>query len=261
MPLVPLFLYTPLNIYISNYLNARISIYKKYKTMDSFLIHDTRFKAILGPNPTLDLLLENKDYAFAHEAGVFIPADNTLFITGNHIHTTAGERTVQISKVTLSRNHDGVVSATCEELPSSEIPMGNGGVNYQDNSSVLFCAQGSAQLPSGLYQMSTRHPHDVKLVSGNFYGRPFNSVNDVVVHSDGAIWFTDPVYGFEHGYRPEPSLPVQVYRFVPETGAVRSLADGFVEPNGICFSPDEKTVYVTDTARFRCHGVVEEGRV
>lgn len=55
--------------------------------MDSFLIHDTRFKAILGPNPTLDLLLENKDYAFAHEAGVFIPADNTLFNTSNHIHT------------------------------------------------------------------------------------------------------------------------------------------------------------------------------
>ena len=104
----------------------------------------------LGPNPTLDLLLENKDYAFAHEAGVFIPADNTLFITSNHIHTTNGDRTVQISKVTLTKNHDGVVRATCEELPSSDsIPMGNGGVNYsQDHSSVLFCAQGSAQLRS-----------------------------------------------------------------------------------------------------------------
>ena len=89
MPLVPLFLYTPLNIYISNYLNARISIYKKYKTMDSFLIHDTRFKAILGPNPTLDLLLENKDYAFAHEAGVFIPADNTPATTSTPLPANA----------------------------------------------------------------------------------------------------------------------------------------------------------------------------
>ena len=226
--------------------------------MNSFLIHDARFKALLGPAPTLTLLLENKTYPFAHEAGVFIPEDNTLFITSNHIHAADGTCGVQLSKVTLSKAHDGVIRAECEELPSSAIPMGNGGVNYKDG--ILFCAQGSHDLPSGLYFMPAKSPHDtVEPVVTDFYGRPFNSVNDVVVARDGAIWFTDPVYGFEHGYRDKPSLPGQVYRYEPATGAIRTVADGFVKPNGICFSPDGKTVYVTDTARFRSIGTVEEG--
>lgn len=134
--------------------------------------------------------------------------------------------------------------------------MGNGGVNYKDG--VLFCAQGSLKVPSGLYYMSSKHPHDVEPMITNFYGREFNSVNDVVVHTDGMIWFTDPIYGHEHGYRPVPSLPGQVYRFDPVSGAIRCMADGFIKPNGICFSPDERAVYVTDTARFRAIGVVDE---
>ncbi|SPQ21347.1 7115df78-b77a-4322-8a19-b575c1a931d5 [Thermothielavioides terrestris] len=78
-------------------------------------------------------------------------------------------------------------------------------------------------------------------------GRPFNSVNDVVIHSDGSIWFTDPPYGFEQGYRTRPRLPSQVYRYDPNRKSLRAMADGFGHPNGICFSPDERTVYITDT--------------
>lgn len=95
--------------------------------------------------------------------------------------------------------------------------------------------------------MSTTPPYTTKLLKEDFYGRPFSSVNDVVVHSDGSIWFTDPTYGFEQGYRPKPSLPSQVYRWNTVNGNTRVMADGFGKPNGICFSPDEKTVYVTDT--------------
>lgn len=68
-----------------------------------------------------------------------------------------------------------------------------------------------------------------------------------MVARDGAFWFTDPSYGFEQEFRPKPQLPEVVYRFVPETGEVRVVADGFLKPNGIAFSPDEKTLYVTDT--------------
>lgn len=229
--------------------------------MEPFLIHDGRFKAILGPKPTLDLLHENPDYAFAHEAGVFIPSDNTLFITSNHlINPDNDTRSVQISKVTLNKQHDGIVRASVTELPSSDIPMGNGGVNTQNpDEGIVFCAQGSHELPSGLYRMSARDPHDITPLLTDFYGRPFNSVNDVVVARDGTIWFTDPVYGYEHRHRPAPKLPGQVYRFEPDTGAVRTLADGFVRPNGLCFSPDEKTMYVTDTARLRGYGILDEG--
>ena len=230
--------------------------------MQPFLTHDARFTAILGPNPTLSLLHENHDYPFAHEAGVFIPRDNTLFITSNHLVNPATDtRHVQISKVSLNRTHDAeTVTSTVTELPSSSLPMGNGGVNsHNPDEAVLFCAQGSLDLPSGLYRMSARDPHDVTPVLTDFYGRPFNSVNDVVVARDGAVWFTDPVYGFMHRHRPQPKLPGQVYRYEPDSGAVRSLADGFIRPNGLCFSPDEKIMYVTDTARLHGNEVVDEG--
>jgi gluconolactonase len=123
--------------------------------------------------------------------------------------------------------------------------MANGGVNYKDG--ILFCAQGSIDASSGLYYMSSIPPYTTAVLKADFHGRPFNSVNHVVVHTDGSIWFTDPIYGHEQGYRPPPRLPNQVYRFDPETGSIRAMVVGFGRPNGICFSPDEQVVYVTDT--------------
>jgi gluconolactonase len=74
----------------------------------------------------------------------------------------------------------------------------------------------------------------------------FNSPNDVVVKSDGTIWFTDPSYGWLQGFRPPPLLRDAVYRFDPRTGVVATMANSFDKPNGLCFSPDERTLYVTD---------------
>lgn len=96
--------------------------------------------------------------------------------------------------------------------------MGNGGVNYGEDQ-ILFCAQGSRSLPSGLYTMSAHAPYTVTLLPSSFHGREFNSVNNVVIHSDGSIWFTDPPHGFEQGYRPKPKLPSQVYRYNPKVSA------------------------------------------
>ena len=147
---------------------------------------------------------------------------------------------------------------TCEEL-TVPIPMANGGVNYKDG--ILLCAQRSMDAPSGLYYMSSNPPYTTTVLKVDFHGRPFNSVNDVVVHTDGSIWFTDPIYGHEQGYRPPPRLPNQVYRFDPETGSIRAMADGFGRPNGICFSPDEQVVYVTDTDRIHGDGGTDDARV
>ncbi|KAG5912665.1 hypothetical protein E4U42_002019, partial [Claviceps africana] len=83
-------------------------------------------------------------------------------------------------------------------------------------------------------------------------------VNDVVVHSDGSIWFTDPIYGFDAGFRSRPRLPRQVYRFDPARGSVRAVADGFGRPNGICFSPDERIVYVTVTDWIHRDGTTDD---
>jgi gluconolactonase len=79
-------------------------------------------------------------------------------------------------------------------------------------------------------------------------GCRFNSPNDVVVASDGAIWFTDPSYGKAKGREEGPDVEgCHVYRFDPATGAVRQVTDDFVMPNGLAFSPDESLLYIVDT--------------
>ncbi|KAK5017261.1 hypothetical protein LTR60_002015 [Cryomyces antarcticus] len=136
--------------------------------------------------------------------------------------------------------------------------MANGGVNYQDG--ALFCAQGDLDTPGSLVYMEAKSPYKAMTLLDNFHGRLFNSPNDVVVHSNRSIWLTDPIYGYEQGFKPEPKLPSQVYRVDPQTGDVRVVADGFGRPNGICFSPDEKTVYTTDTDWIHGDGTVDDTR-
>lgn len=67
----------------------------------------------------------------------------------------------------------------------------------------------------------------------NYFGRQFNSLNDVAVNPrNGDVYFTDTLYGYLQDFRPSPELPNQVYRYNPSTGAVTVVADGFVLPNG-----------------------------
>ena len=86
-----------------------------------------------------------------------------------------------------------------------------------------------------------------------FQGKRFNSPNDVVVKSDGTIWFTDPDYGIlsdEEGYKaPSEIGSNNVYRFDPESGDVRVVADSFEKPNGLAFSPCETKLYISDSSR------------
>ena len=85
-----------------------------------------------------------------------------------------------------------------------------------------------------------------------YEGKRLNAPNDVVVKSDGTVWFTDPHYGIETDYEGEkqtPELPPSVYRFDPRDGSLRLVAADFAGPNGICFSPDERRLYVSGTCR------------
>lgn len=222
----------------------------------SFKVYDKTGHAIFGPSPKIHLLHENPDYPFAHEAGVFIPEQNSLFITSNQYDDPkTGKRKIQISKVDFS--HDGALLG-CEEINAPGVPMANGGVNYKGG--VLFCAQGTLEEPGGLVFMQPSPPYRSTSLISSFHGRDFNSVNDVVVHSDGSMWFTDPNYGFEQGIRPKPRLPNQVYRYDPGDESIRVVADGFGRPNGICFSPDEKIVYITDTDWIHGDGTTDDVR-
>lgn len=91
----------------------------------------------------------------------------------------------------------------------------------------------------------------ITVLAESYEGRKLNSPNDVVVKSDGSIWFTDPTYGILSDYEGYRSAPEQktrnVYRLDPATGALSIVADDFLQPNGLAFSPDESLLYVADS--------------
>jgi gluconolactonase len=94
----------------------------------------------------------------------------------------------------------------------------------------------------------------VTTVAERFDGRRLNSPNDIVVHPDGGIWFTDPSYGIRgnfEGARAESETKEAVYRVDGKTGQIRRVTDEISQPNGLCFSPDYKKLYVADTGTGR----------
>lgn len=94
-----------------------------------------------------------------------------------------------------------------------------------------------------------------EILSKECEGIELNSPNDVVCRSDGIIYFTDPDYGRQDApagvYRPIPSAKRPVYIYYPDTGRTIEGADIFKNPNGLCFSPDEKILYVNDSPTYR----------
>jgi len=91
----------------------------------------------------------------------------------------------------------------------------------------------------------------ITVLADSYQGKRLNSPNDVVVRSDGSVWFTDPTYGIlsdYEGYKAEPEQAAHnVFRLDPETGELESVADDFVQPNGLAFSPDESKLYIADS--------------
>ena len=96
------------------------------------------------------------------------------------------------------------------------------------------------------------HNGKVAVLADKFNGKPFNAPNDGAVHPDGGIWFTDPGYGIlmnYEGHKAEMEIEEAVYRIDPKTGKIDKLIgrDEMFKPNGLCFSPDYKKVYIAET--------------
>jgi gluconolactonase len=99
----------------------------------------------------------------------------------------------------------------------------------------------------------TEHDGSITVLADRFHGKRFNSPNDVVVKTDGSIWFTDPSYGIDSNYEgwssPSEIGERRVYRIDPRSGVVTMVADGFTQPNGLAFSVDEKRLYIADSGQ------------
>ncbi|KAK4448019.1 hypothetical protein QBC34DRAFT_407980 [Podospora aff. communis PSN243] len=225
------------------------------------------FTSLLGPSPTFSLLLSSFEASknpFFHSICAYLPAHEELILTSNLLQPTSAsaQPVILITRARLLRHATSpstIRSIEWQKLrPPPSMPMPASGAPYLDG--VLYCSQGtSSPGTGGLYYMPRGHP-PVPIVT-NYFGREFNSVHSVTVsQNDGALWFTDPCFGADRGFRPQPEMPCQVYRFAPQTGDLRVVADGLGRPMGIVLSPDEETVYVGERGAEGEEGGEETGK-
>ncbi|HEV2528206.1 MAG TPA: SMP-30/gluconolactonase/LRE family protein [Thermomicrobiales bacterium] len=141
------------------------------------------------------------------------------------------------------------------EVTTFRQPASHSNGNTRDRQGRLIsCEHGARRVTR------TEHDGTLTVLMDGYDGKRLNAPNDVAVHSDGSIWFTDPGYGIDgnyEGHRADPELPRHVYRIDPATGAGEPVITGMNRPNGICFSPDESRVYVVDTDQLRVFDVAD----
>lgn len=126
----------------------------------------------------------------------------------------------------------------------------NGHAREADGS-LLHCSHGQRAIVRTRFDAGLSNTRD-EVVVDRYQGKRLNSPNDVVVKSDGSIWFTDPPYGIvsdREGHQAESELGAcYVFRFDPASGNLSLVSDFVEEPNGLAFSPDESVLYVSDTS-------------
>ncbi|KAH8079386.1 hypothetical protein HD553DRAFT_135773 [Filobasidium floriforme] len=238
-----------------------------------FHVYHPDFHRVIGEDPRLALVLETEGYYSAHEAPVYHEPTQSFFFCSNAgapLGFSGAENSNRVFKISLDEvesslsNKEGQVyldettgdwkagNATLVEISGEDGTEGrlvnvNGGTNYRDQ--IVFLAQGRGEeFPPTMTLVNPYPPYNSTVILNNYFGRQFNSLNDVALHrGTGDLFFTDPDYGNSQDFRPTPDLPLQVYRWNQTSGLVSLVADEMVRPNGIVFSPDETKAYVADT--------------
>jgi gluconolactonase len=201
-----------------------------------FIVHDPEFLRALGDAPRLDRVVD----VDAHEGPVYVARADALYFTS----LPTPEWQVAIRRIALDGERFPLAADRVETLVQ-HTRVANG-MTLDAGGQLLVCEQGSMAEAAAISRVDPRTGAR-SVVVDNWGGLPLNSPNDVVVRSDGSIWFTDPSYGHLQGFRPEPQAGDHVYRWDPRTGMLTVVADDFVKPNGLAFSPDESLLYVTDS--------------
>jgi gluconolactonase len=208
-----------------------------------FLAHAPEFAAVLGDSPRLELVVSTD----AHEGPVYAADEDALYFTtlprpGNV--PAPGFPEVAVKRVALDGGRFPVGPERVSTLRASANAAN--GMTLDAEGSLIVCEQGTRSQHAAITR-TDRTTGDAETVVDAWRGLRFNSPNDVVAKSDGTLWFTDPSYGHLQGFRPEPEVGDYVYRYDPASERLSVVADSFDKPNGLAFSPDERTLYVTDS--------------
>jgi len=190
-------------------------------------------------------ILEKLVEVDAHEGPVYVADEHALYFT-----SLPDERRVDVKRLDLTSH--GVTTVLHDANGANGMTLGRDG-------RLLVCEQGSLDRPARISALDIA-AGERETVVDNWCGLPLNSPNDIVVARDGAIWFTDPSYGFLQGFRPEPQTGDHVYRHDPATGETAVVADSFDKPNGLAFSPDGSILYVGDSGANHEPGTYDPAR-
>lgn len=172
----------------------------------------------------------------AHEGPVYVAEEDALYFTTQRPEVAIRRLALDGTRVPLEPGRITTLLAQANVA---------NGMALDAEGRLVVCEQGTLWRPGGITRVD-RSTGSVETLVDEWLGLRLNSPNDVVVKSDGTIWFTDPSYGFVQGFRPTPQVGDNVYRFDPRAGALSVVADGFDKPNGLAFSPGEDVLYVSD---------------
>ncbi|MEM6384090.1 MAG: SMP-30/gluconolactonase/LRE family protein [Pseudomonadota bacterium] len=139
---------------------------------------------------------------------------------------------------------DGVTVA----LSNSDFANGN---TLDESGHMVSCEHGGRRV---VRRLNPFNFDALQIVASSYQGKRLNSPNDVVVRSDGTIWFTDPPYGINsdiEGYRAESEIGGCYVFCVGKDGSIKAVATDFDKPNGLAFSPDERQLYIADSGAIR----------
>lgn len=227
-----------------------------WKDCDFLMFHPS-FASLLPEQPGVTLL-EESDQAIFHEGPVLW--QDKLFFNSNRLGDTSlgpswGEAApAQLDQYIDMYEYDLLTGDLTTVKPQpQEILMGNGMTLSGDGQKILALSQGFNTTGAAMYEMNPS-TYETKLVLNNYYGTPFNSFNDIQVTADDEIiFFTDPVYGFEQGFRAgNPQLGSNVYRFDRTTQTVNLISTDYQRPNGIALYDERSngggcTLFLTDS--------------
>lgn len=215
-----------------------------------FEAHDESFAKVVGGAPRLAKVVD----VDAHEGPVYVASEDALYVTT--VPRTvdlplARSRHVAVKRISLDGNRFPVLP---ERVGVVRQPANNAnGMALGHDGSLLVCEQGSLGEHGAIARLDPQTGRR-EVVVDHWQGLRFNSPNDVALRHDGSIWFTDPSYGHLQGFKPAPMVGDFVYRFEPGAGRLTVVADDFEKPNGLAFSPDGATLYVTDSGANQAPG-------